>query len=208
MPRYNRSSLQAAAEFGIDIASQLSGIPECTLRMHADEGKVMGVRRTASGRRLISRDGLIAYAQARGIKLRKLDFIERRRAERIGAQRAPNVRFSFGDERGILGEGEGPLVNLSLTGCQGKDLFWKGCLPGPKSILSFTVLGGELRGVKGTARASRVLSEEGIVTMGLKVEGFVTEEAGWRWETFVRSGIITRLKLATARLEGTMEGAN
>ncbi len=49
MPCYRPSSLQETSEFGIDVASSLSGIPECMLRMHVDKKKVLGVRRTPSG---------------------------------------------------------------------------------------------------------------------------------------------------------------
>ena len=197
--RQRLDSLQGLPEeFGIEVAANLAGIPLTTLRYHVDKGRVMGVRRTTGGRRLISQAGFLAYLKARGIDTKPVKDLERRRAGRAWIRPVVRVRLEMADpeqpSRG-LGRGEGRLANQSRSGLLLKDLSWEGFMPGPGSEIAFTVLGGRLQGVSGKARPSWSVCRGRACRMGLRI---LALDAGAReaWDVFVAGGLATQARLA------------
>ncbi len=202
MPRRRPSSLQETAEFGIDVASKISGAPEHVLRIHVDQGLVAGVRKTAGGHRRISREGLLAYMRTHGYDPKRLERLDRRGAERIWTNQPRRVRLAYSHPRfaGNLGKGEGTLVDLSRTGFQLKGLSWKGALPGPESLVHFRILGGELKGTQGTVSLGWILYRGKDFRMGLKLERLSDPGARGLWKAHVLKAIETRQRMAEALL--------
>lgn len=198
MPRYSRATLKRTAEFGIDMASKLTGVPEHTLRLHIDQKRVMGVRKTPSGRRLISREGLASYLRAHGYDEEALSRIERRGAERIVRARPKPVRLEIVGAG--PGAGEGVLADLSETGFQVKDLSWTGCLPGPESAVRFWITGGELKGVEGEARVSWISLKDGALSLGFEATPLQASKA--RWVAFIQKGVETKRREARQAARG------
>ncbi len=197
--RHRLASLQGLPEeFGIEVAANLAGIPLTTLRYHFDKGRIMGVRRTDAGRRLISQAGFFAYLKARGIDTKPVKALERRRAGRAWMRPVVRVRLEMADPEHagrILGRGEGRLANQSRSGLLLKALSWEGFMPGPGSEVAFTVLGGRLQGVSGKARPSWSVCRKGVAQMGLHL---LALEAGARavWDDFVARGLEAQARLA------------
>ena len=181
------------AELGIELAARYAGIPAMTLRYHVDKGKILGIRKTPSGYRKISREGLLAYLQARGITPKKRQAIERRRTGRIGWSARPRVTRLTILEPGtlkVVGEGSGALVDLSETGFQLQGLSWRGYLPGPEiPEVAFRVSNtGRHRRCEGRAEVVWVLWRSGTLQMGLRILGFKDAESKQRWGEFVKAG--------------------
>lgn len=191
MPRHSAEYLRRIPAFGIDAASKLAGIAECALRKHVDQGRLMGVRKLPSGKRLITREGLLTYLRARGVKPLHTERIERRGHERVEGHVATRISLELSDRRlpEPLGTAEGPLANISRTGLQVRDLSWTGCLPGPDSILAGRILGGSLTGTGMTLRLAWVVFQGKKCTMGLRLEQLTGPDARARWERFIRAGI-------------------
>lgn len=207
MPRFRPDSLKTRAEFGIDLASRITGYPEYTLRSDFDKKLIQGVRRTLGGKRLISREGLVAYLKAKGWDTEAISRIERRGAERVWSRKPKKVRLEMLDPRleGPLGKGEGTLVDLSLTGFQARKFAWKGCLPGPGGLVGFEILGGELKGTRGQARLSWVVCRGEDFKMGFVIESLEGSGTPSRWKAFIGEGIESKQRLAVAAL---LEGAS
>lgn len=181
MSQHSRTS----AALGIDEASRLTGVPESTLRLHVDGGRVPGSLRLPTGRRLIPREALLAYLAERGLPSRHLEDIERRRSRRAWTAPLP-VRLGIRHPRSgrTLGTGMGTLVEISVTGMSLKALNWKSCLPGPRTPVAFRVLGGALKGSQGVGRLRWFrLGERQDLRMGMKCLG--TPETRRRWRAFV-----------------------
>ena len=143
------------SELGVTQAARLAGMPEVTLRLHVDQGKVLGVRRTESGRRMISRQGLLAYLQARGL--------DASRRGGLDAPSASRVLVSWG----------GPMLEGRLERVRGRSLeisgiVWQGPLPDPEAAVSFRIEGGALDGVGGEAQASWILWKGGRIDLVLR----------------------------------------
>lgn len=190
------------SDLGVDIAARLSGIPEATLRLHVDQGRVLGVRRLPSGRRLISREGLLAYLQARGIPPRGLDGIDRRESGRVGT-RPPGVRVRILSSREApAGEGEGLLADLSAAGLRIEGLSWRGWLPGPDTPVAFRVQGGRLKGAGGRARLAWLVYRHRALGMGLRVLRMDDAAARVRWDRSVAAGLVAKRRLAERLASG------
>ena len=178
---------------GIGLAAKLAGVPIPTLRYQVDAGKVPGVHRTPSRRRRISREGLLAYMQARGIDPRRLRGMERRGADRIGWPARPRVTQLTILQPGsgkFVGQGSGALKDLSPTGFRLKDLSWKGYLPGPETLeVAFRVSNtGRHRRSEGRAEVAWIEYRSGKLGMGLRILNFKDGESKKRWEEFVKAG--------------------
>lgn len=211
MPRFRPDSLKSRAEFGIDLASRITGYPEHTLRADFDKRLLQGCRRTPGGKRLISREGLVSYLKAKGWDSEAISRIERRGAERIWSRKPKKVRLEILDPRlqEPLGVGEGTLVDLSLTGFQARKLSWKGYLPAPGGLVRFEVLGGELKGARGSALLSWVVCKGEDFKMGFVIESLEGRGTPSRWKAFIGEGIESKRRVAaTALLEGSAAESN
>lgn len=167
MPRQSPSWLAAQSEFGVDTAARLSGVPEPTLRLHVDQGKVLGVRRLPGGKRLINREGLLAYLRARGMDTKGLDQVERRESPRVHAH-LTHVQIRVLDPENCkqLGYGKGFMADYSATGFKAQDVAWEGFLPGLLEPLEFRILDGRLKEACGKARLSWLLLRDGALSLG------------------------------------------
>ena len=177
----------------LGFAARVAGLPPATLRDHVDAGKVMGVHRSPGGHRFISREGLLAYMQARGIEAKSLEAVEHRRAERIHWVARPRVTRLTVSKPGMdefIGQGSGALVDLSPTGFRLKGLSWKGYLPGPETLqVSFRVSNtGRHRRSEGAAKVAWVVYRGGALEMGLRILKFADGRSRKRWEEFVQAG--------------------
>lgn len=142
-PRQGHSIGQAARILGVNLY---------TLRDWLDAGKVPGLRRTVGGHRWITREGLLEFAKARGLK-RLLS--ERRRAPRVQVNkvRVQLKAFYRGQEIPL---GEGRLRDLSRTGFRVDQMKWTSPLiPAIQAEISFEVPHrGLWKGVVGSARVA------------------------------------------------------
>lgn len=169
MPRLSPTWLAAQSEFGVDTAARLCGVPEPTLRLHVDQGKLMGVRRLPGGKRLINREGLLAYLKARGFETSGLEALERRGAPRIRAHLTHvHMTVQNPDIETQLGYGQGVMIDYSDTGFKAEKILWEGFLPALDEPLSFRILDGRLRQAQGKVRLSWLHFQDDELRMGLR----------------------------------------